>query len=57
MSISSKRMAPEIHKFGGASLADATAFRHAVAIVRGRDFGVDGVAPAPGWWSAPLPKG
>ncbi|MEO5768381.1 MAG: aspartate kinase, partial [Polyangia bacterium] len=28
--------APEIHKFGGASLADATAFRHAVEIVRGR---------------------
>jgi len=32
----SKRPAPEIHKFGGASLADATAFRHAVEIVRGR---------------------
>src|SRR4051812_25582778 len=28
--------APEIHKFGGASLADATAFRHAVAIVCAR---------------------
>ena len=36
MSTSSKRLAPEIHKFGGASLADATAFRHAVSIVRGR---------------------
>jgi aspartokinase/homoserine dehydrogenase 1 len=32
MSIS-KRTAPEIHKFGGASLADVAAFRHAVAIV------------------------
>ena len=32
----SKRIAPEIHKFGGASLADAAAFRHAVEIVRGR---------------------
>ena len=27
---------PEIHKFGGASLADAAGIRHAVSIVRGR---------------------
>jgi bifunctional aspartokinase / homoserine dehydrogenase 1 len=31
-----KRPTLEIHKFGGASLADVTAFRHAVGIVRSR---------------------
>ncbi len=30
----SSRRAPHVHKFGGASLADAAAMRHAVAIVR-----------------------
>ena len=30
---SQKRLAPEIHKFGGASLADVAAFRHAIDIV------------------------
>ena len=34
--MASKRPAPEIHKFGGASLADVAAFKHAIAIVRGR---------------------
>ena len=34
--MTTKRSAPEIHKFGGASLADVAAFRHAIAIVRGR---------------------
>ena len=33
---SQKRPAPEIHKFGGASLADVAAFRHAIDIVRKR---------------------
>src|SRR5512143_2653143 len=28
----------EVHKFGGASLADAAAIRHAVAIIRDRSF-------------------
>src|SRR3569623_238869 len=31
--MSQKRLAPEIHKFGGASLADVAAFRHAIDIV------------------------
>ncbi|HEX2659787.1 MAG TPA: aspartate kinase, partial [Polyangia bacterium] len=35
-SASPKRLAPEIHKFGGASLADISAFRHAIQIVQGR---------------------
>jgi len=34
--MSQKRPAPEIHKFGGASLADIAAFRHAIDIVRKR---------------------
>jgi len=34
--MSAKRSAPEIHKFGGASLADAAAYKHAVSIVQGR---------------------
>jgi aspartokinase/homoserine dehydrogenase 1 len=34
--MSQKRPSPEIHKFGGASLADVAAFRHAIGIVRGR---------------------
>lgn len=34
--MSQKRPAPEVHKFGGASLADAAAFRHAIDLVRGR---------------------
>jgi bifunctional aspartokinase / homoserine dehydrogenase 1 len=33
---SSKRTSLEIHKFGGASLADVRTFKHAVEIVRGR---------------------
>ena len=32
-----RRLGIEIHKFGGASLADAAAFRHAVEIVKTRD--------------------
>jgi aspartokinase/homoserine dehydrogenase 1 len=32
----SRRPAPEVHKFGGASLSDAAAFRHAVTIVQPR---------------------
>lgn len=34
--MSQKRPAPEIHKFGGASLADVSAFRHAIDIVHKR---------------------
>ena len=34
--MSQKRPSPEIHKFGGASLADVAAFRHAIGIVHGR---------------------
>jgi aspartokinase/homoserine dehydrogenase 1 len=34
--MTSKRLAPEVHKFGGASLADVAAFRHAIDIVRSR---------------------
>jgi aspartokinase/homoserine dehydrogenase 1 len=34
--MTTKRSAPEVHKFGGASLADVAAFRHAIDIVRGR---------------------
>ena len=34
--MSQKRPQPEIHKFGGASLADVAAFRHALAIVKDR---------------------
>ena len=34
--MSQKRLQPEIHKFGGASLADVAAFRHAIAIVKAR---------------------
>jgi aspartokinase/homoserine dehydrogenase 1 len=36
MTSSNKRTSLEIHKFGGASLADVSAFKHAVEIVRGR---------------------
>ena len=32
--MSASRRSPQVHKFGGASLADAAAVRHAVAIVR-----------------------
>ena len=31
-----KKLSVEVHKFGGASLADGAAFRHAVDIVAGR---------------------
>src|ERR1700747_646389 len=31
-----KKAAPEVHKFGGASLGDADAFRHAVGIMQKR---------------------
>ena len=31
-----KKAAPEVHKFGGASLGDAEAFRHAVGIMQKR---------------------
>ena len=34
--MSVKKPVVEVHKFGGASLADGDAYRHAVAIVKGR---------------------
>jgi len=34
--MSAKKTVVEVHKFGGASLGDGTAFRHAVTIVQGR---------------------
>jgi len=34
--MSGKKTTVEVHKFGGASLGDGTAFRHAVTIVQGR---------------------
>ena len=34
--MSAKKAVVEVHKFGGASLADAAAYRHAAAIVKGR---------------------
>jgi len=39
--MSGKKTAVEVHKFGGASLGDGAAFRHAVSIVQGRQ----GAAP------------
>jgi aspartokinase/homoserine dehydrogenase 1 len=35
--MTAKKLAPEVHKFGGASLTDAAAFRHAVGIVQQRN--------------------
>src|SRR5689334_1617081 len=37
--MSGKKTAVEVHKFGGASLGDGAAFRHAVSIVQGRNGG------------------
>ena len=34
--MSAKKTVIEVHKFGGASLGDGAAFRHAVTIVQGR---------------------
>ena len=34
--MSAKKTVVEVHKFGGASLGDGAAFRHAVSIVKGR---------------------
>src|SRR4029079_13082023 len=47
--MSGKKAAVEVHKFGGASLADGAAFRHAVSIVQGRRDGASVVGvSAPG---------
>src|ERR1044071_9392593 len=34
--MAAKKTAVEVHKFGGASLGDGAAFRHAVSIIQGR---------------------
>src|SRR3954452_17187536 len=46
--VSAKKPAVEVHKFGGASLADGGAYRHAVAIVKGRPGAAVVVVSAPG---------
>ena len=46
--MSAKKPAVEVHKFGGASLADGAAYRHAVAIVKGRPGAPVVVVSAPG---------
>lgn len=42
-----KRSAPEVYKFGGASLGDATAFRHAASIVKACEVPLVAVCSAP----------
>jgi aspartokinase/homoserine dehydrogenase 1 len=46
--MSVKKPVVEVHKFGGASLADGAAYRHAVAIVKGRPDAPVVVVSAPG---------
>src|SRR5262252_8755084 len=46
--MSAKKPVVEVHKFGGASLADGDAYRHAVAIVKGRPDAPVVVVSAPG---------
>ncbi|HMF40570.1 MAG TPA: aspartate kinase [Polyangia bacterium] len=46
--MSAKKPVVEVHKFGGASLADGDAYRHAVAIVKGRADAPVVVVSAPG---------
>jgi aspartokinase len=45
--MSAKKTVIEVHKFGGASLGDGAAFRHAVAIVQGRSAAPVVVVSAP----------
>jgi aspartokinase len=46
--MSVKKPVVEVHKFGGASLADGAAYRHAVSIVKGRPDAPVVVVSAPG---------
>src|SRR6476469_9939715 len=46
--MSAKKPVVEVHKFGGASLADGAAFRPAVSIVKGRPDAPVVVVSAPG---------
>jgi len=46
--MSAKKPVVEVHKFGGASLADGAAYRHAVSIVKGRPDAPVVVVSAPG---------